>query len=58
MEPRKYARASSSAHVLLTCALRTATGRVCSPSAIGWGPVVRVEHYHVSAEANLEAANE
>ncbi len=43
-------------YVIFDCATRPALNAIQDPAKLGWEAVVRVEHYHVSAKAILEAA--
>ena len=43
-------------YVVFDCGSEPVLNAIQNPAKLGWKPVVRVEHYHVSAEVILEAA--
>ncbi|OIP30649.1 MAG: hypothetical protein AUK47_24655 [Deltaproteobacteria bacterium CG2_30_63_29] len=45
-------------YVVFDCASTPTLQLIRNPSRLGWEPVVRVEQYHVTAKAILEATRE
>ena len=43
-------------YVVFDCRSNPALNAIQNPAKLGWEPVVRVEHYHVTAKVILEAA--
>jgi superfamily II DNA or RNA helicase len=44
-------------YVVFDCATTPKLNTIQNPATLGWEPVVKVEHYHVSAKAILEASH-
>lgn len=45
-------------YVVFDCATTPTLNTIQNPAKLGWVPVVKVEHYHVTAKVILEAARE
>lgn len=45
-------------YVVFDCATTPKLNTIQNPAKLGWEPVVKVEHYHVTAKAILEASRE
>jgi nanoRNase/pAp phosphatase (c-di-AMP/oligoRNAs hydrolase) len=46
-----------SLYVVFNCASTPELHKIEDPARLGWKPIVKIEHYHVGAQAILKAAN-